>query len=55
MLDDTTRKVYRVIGHLHKFEWFMIDVELIARYAVRSEQQVKDSSEFRLSEVAAVK
>jgi len=43
VLDDTTRKVYRIIGNKYRYEWFTLDVALIARHAMRTEQQVKDA------------
>lgn len=41
MLDDTTRKVLRILYNKYRFEEFKLDVSLIARYSMRSEDQVK--------------
>lgn len=38
--DDTVRKVYTVLFHSHRYEWFTLDVQLVARRSARSEQQV---------------
>lgn len=43
MLDDTTRKVYRVLYNIHRNEWFALELGVITRLSMRSEQQVKDS------------
>lgn len=42
-MDDTTRKIYRILCSQAPFEWFALDVTKIARQAIRSEQQVKDA------------
>lgn len=41
--DDTIRKVYTVLFHSHRYEWFGLDIKLTAQRSMRSEQQVKDS------------
>jgi len=43
MLDDTSRKVLRILFNLYRFNEFTIDVELLARYAMRTEIQIKNS------------
>jgi hypothetical protein len=43
VLDDTTRKVLRVLFNRKGNEWFRIEVEEIERYAMRTEKQVKAS------------
>lgn len=41
MLDDTSRKVLRILFNLYRFNEFTIDVELLARYAMRTPKQIK--------------
>lgn len=43
MLDDTSRKVLRILFNLYRGEIFYLDVELISRYSFRSEERVKDA------------
>jgi len=42
MLDDTSRKVLRILFNHYHFEEFTLDVALVARLSLRTEQQVKD-------------
>lgn len=50
MRDDTIRKVYTVLFHSHRYEWFELDVQLVARRSMRSEQKVKDSVNWLVKE-----
>lgn len=50
MLDDTQRKVYKIIGNKYRYEWFTIDVALLTRLSMRTEQQVKDAVNYLVKE-----
>lgn len=50
MMDDTTRKVRLVIYHNYRNEWAAIDLKLICRFSMRSEQQVKDAINWLVKE-----
>jgi len=50
MLDDTTRKVYKIIGNKYRYEWFAIDLAILVRLSMRTEQQVKDAVNFLVRE-----
>jgi|GEM_PF-3349469 len=41
MLDDTSRKVLRILFNLYRGDIFYLDIELISRYSNRSEERVK--------------
>lgn len=43
MLDDTSRKILRILFSLNFFNFSQIDVSYIARVSIRSEQQVKEA------------
>lgn len=43
MLDDTTRKILRIMFSLNYFNYSQIDVTHLARVSIRSVQQVKEA------------
>jgi hypothetical protein len=43
MLDDTSRKVLRILYNLYRYDDFKLEIETLARYAMRSERQIKDA------------
>lgn len=50
MLDDTSRKVLRVLFSNHFFHEFELDIDFVVRRSMRSEQQVKDAINKLVSE-----
>lgn len=50
MLDDTTRKVYRILYNRNSHFEFNIDVSKLARLSMRTEQQVKDAVNWLVKE-----
>lgn len=43
MLDDTSRKVLRILFNMYRFSEFTIDVKQLAHYAMRTERQIKNA------------